>query len=113
MTHIAMGGVTTDETPQEACLKELEEEMGLSSNNLVSFGFFREMVNAMNHKLHLFVAEEVYEKNDRKKELTETFRNKRKIHIKEAYKMAIEGDFECAATQMLIIKYYLKNQDKF
>lgn len=107
ITHIAMGGQLENETKEEAVLKELEEEMGLSTDELVYFDYFQEMVNVMDHKLHLFIAKNVYEKSTRKKEETETFRNKRRIKLEEAYKMAINGEFKCAATQLLIIKYYL------
>jgi hypothetical protein len=110
ITHIAMGGQLESETKEEAVLKELEEEMGLSTDSLIYFDYFQEMVNVMNHKLHLFVATNVFEQSKRKKEETESFRNKRRIKLEDAYKMALNNEFKCAATQLLIIKYYLSIQ---
>ena len=66
----------------------------------------------MNHKCFLFVAENVYPKNDKVSEITESFANRRKIHIEKAFEMAMNNEFECAATQLLIMKYYLKYYKK-
>jgi len=108
MTHIVMGGQTIDETTEEAALKEMQEEIGLSTNNkLISYGFFREMVNIMDQKLFLFVATDVFSDKSRDKENTEFFKNKRKIKLEDAFLMAMKNEFNCAATELLIIKHFL------
>lgn len=112
MTHVAMGGIKENYTKEEAALEELEEEMGLSTNKLTPFGYKRELPNVMDHKCFLFVAEDVYLKNDKVSEITESFANKRKIHIEKAFEMAMNSEFECGTTQLLIIKYYLKYYKK-
>lgn len=112
MTHVAMGGIKKDSTKEESALEELEEEMGLSSDKLIPFGYIRELPNVMNHKCFLFVAENVYPKSDKVSEITESFANRRQIHIEKAFEMAMNNEFECGATQLLIMKYYLNYYKK-
>ena len=112
MTHVAMGGIKNGMTKEEGALEELEEEMDLGTDSLISFGSVREMPNVMDHICYLFVAENVYPKNNKEADITESFANRRKIHIEKAYEMAMNNEFECGTTQLLIIKYYINYYQK-
>lgn len=109
ITHIVMGGINKGETPKEAAFKELEEEISLTTNkDLIDLGKIKEMVNIMDNEVHLFVAEEVEEKEDSiEKEYSESFTNKRKIKLEKAFEMAMNGEFKEPLTIIAIMKYYL------
>lgn len=105
ITQCVMGGVKENQTFKEAAAMEMEEELSLFSDTIISIGSFITEPGIMQSKKEAFLAFNCKEKdNSLEKEVSESFINKRKIPFSTLLSMVNNGEIHCATTQMLVLR---------
>ena len=96
------GGVEPDETPEEAALKELEEEAGLTSENIQFIARVKSYTNLVKTDEHLFIAYDVtpIEREDPDGEDLSLHR----FPLEKAYEMVLRGEIIESAAIILILR---------
>mgnify|MGYP003388420512 FL=1 len=103
--ELPAGFIEDNETPEEAAKRELLEETGYTSNELIYLGIGRLMMNRTNSVQHLFVANNIIRKS-LPKDSTEII----KINQSNLFKMISNNQFVQLSGQGLILKYLIHNK---
>lgn len=104
VTQVVKGGVMENQSHEKAVVMELEEELGLTTENIVFMGDFVEDPSIMVQNKKAFIAFDCELKVDVKNDGTESFNNKKTIKLQILVDDVMNNKIQCAVTQMLILK---------
>jgi ADP-ribose pyrophosphatase len=111
VTQVVAGGIKSTQTPEEAAIAELNEELGLFTPNLLSIGKVKAAVDVFDHDLHLFVAYDCVDSITKtKKDHSEFFRNKHYLSLDTLIDMCINDQIKCMHTTNIVFKYFAMKQ---
>ena len=93
---------------KDCALKELKEETGYTSSNLIDLGIYHEAPSTIMYGLHCYIALDCEKVSDLDLEDTETIEGT--IEVSALEELQTDG-YKDAITEMLVAKYlYLKNK---
>lgn len=107
--EVPKGYGSKTETPIECAIRELKEETGLTSPNLIYVGLYHESPSTLQNGLHCFIAEDCEKKAEIELEDYETIEGC--ICVKSLNELQ-KLDYKDALTEMLVYKYLLDKQSK-
>jgi ADP-ribose pyrophosphatase len=103
--ELPAGFIENNETPEEAAKRELLEETGYTSKEMIYLGIGRLMMNRTNSVQHLFVANNIIKKS-LPKDNTEII----KINQTNLFNMISNNQFVQLSGQGLILKYLIHDK---
>jgi ADP-ribose pyrophosphatase len=108
--ELVSGAIDTDETPLEAAMRELEEELGYQANHWIDMGVVNPFTTVINSPNYMFIAQGLSKTEQRLDEgEILTFE---KVHLDMAFQMVMEGRITHGASSVLILKaYHLLRRD--
>ena len=108
--EVPKGYGTEDELPEICARRELLEETGLRSDNLIYLGYYYESPSTIQNGLHCFVAVDCEQQSAIELEESEVIGGMIKI---KSFKDMPSTDFNDALTEMIVCKYFInKNNAK-
>jgi 8-oxo-dGTP pyrophosphatase MutT (NUDIX family) len=111
VTQLVAGGIKAEQTPIEAAMAELNEELGLFSPNLLNIGKIKGAVDVFDHDIYLYVAYDCIKSTKiTKRDNSEFFRNQRVISLDDLLTICINNDIKCMHTTNIIFKYFIMKQ---
>lgn len=102
--ELPAGKLEKKEDPYQAALRELEEETGYRTDNLISLGEMYPSVGYTNEVIHLYAAENLVKSNQHLDE--DEFIDLLLIDKEKAFEMAKNGQIQDAKTLICILKYF-------
>ena len=109
--HIGLPGGTFDnenDNPLDVAKRELLEETGYASNHWKSLGVVSEYTTKDTHKVHLFVAKDVYKVAEQKLDITEEIKFEF-VPLDKAVTMCINNEIELAAGIVALFKVFYES----
>jgi 8-oxo-dGTP pyrophosphatase MutT (NUDIX family) len=103
--EIPEGGCPEGEEPLDAARRELEEETGLRARNWRKLGEAY-LSNSVSDELAVWFVATGLEQGERRPEGTEQL-EVRRVHFKDALRMALDGKISDAISQLAIMQYSL------
>ncbi|MCO5233850.1 MAG: NUDIX hydrolase [Chitinophagales bacterium] len=108
--EIPEGGALIPQDPLEAAQKELAEEVGLGANKWELIAKLHNSNSVTDETAYIYVAKDLYSKEG-KLDDTEVIERK-KLPIKEAIKMAMNGEITDSMSIVALLKFHILEQQK-
>lgn len=105
------GGINEDEAPEDAARRELQEEIGLTADELIDLGETHQMTEIVVSPVRLFVARGLHEAESSQDPTEELSRLD--VPLAEAVAWALHGRIVHAATVALVLRAAHLLQDAF
>lgn len=102
LLEVPAGKLDINETPESCALRELQEETGLKTKNLIPLGHIFTTAGFSNEKIFLFLAIDLIQTNSKLDE--DEFLNIVTMHWTELLKLAQNNELEDAKTNALILR---------
>lgn len=106
--ELPAGMVEKGEDTKIAALRELEEETGITANNIEFLTTYYASCGYSSEKLYIYVAKD-FKYGEKHTDETEEILNLEKIKIEDALARINDDDFCHASTKIAIFTYYYKN----
>lgn len=107
--EVPKGYGSETEAPEVCAKRELKEETGMTSNNLIYLGLYHESPSTLQYGLHCFLAldcKKTAEQNLEESEVIDGF-----VAVK-SFEDLPKSDYKDAITELMVAKYYLNKKDR-
>ena len=102
LLEVPAGKLEPNEDPEEAAIRELEEESGVVANNVEHIGEIYTTVAIIDEKIHVYLATGLTYKNAHPDE--DEFLEVEKIPLKTLVDMVMRGEIKDSKTQIAILR---------
>lgn len=105
--EVPKGYGSETEAPEVCAKRELLEETGMTSNNLIYLGLFHESPSTLQYGLHCFIALDCVKTQEKNLEESEVIDSTIAV---QTFDDLPKGDYSDAITEMIVSKYYLNKK---
>jgi 8-oxo-dGTP pyrophosphatase MutT (NUDIX family) len=103
--EVVSGGIAENESPIHAAKKELKEELGIESSEIIELGIVNPFTSVVKSPAYLFLAKNIKIGQGTEVEGTEII-SEVKIKFEDAVNMVMEGEITHGPSCVLILKAY-------